>query len=113
VRPDQRAPQRRPAAATGGSLDKLISDLRAKEAEIAVLEKRVAELEAENRRLWGAMRATGELLRKFLPEGNETSAQRRHAASPAKTISLGRDFRPIIVASPARVYPGASVAERR
>jgi len=53
---------------TGGSLNKLISDLRAKEAEIAVLEKRVAELEAENNRLWGAMRATGELLRKSLPE---------------------------------------------
>jgi hypothetical protein len=47
----------------------LISKLRAKEVEIAVLEKRVAELEAENQQLWGAMRATGELLRKFLPEG--------------------------------------------
>jgi hypothetical protein len=53
---------------TGGYLEKLISDLRAKQAEIFALETRVAELEAENRRLWTAMRATGVLLRKFLPE---------------------------------------------
>jgi hypothetical protein len=49
----------------------LIIDLRAEEAQISVLDKRAAEREAENRRLWGAMRATGELLRKCLLEDDE------------------------------------------
>jgi hypothetical protein len=41
-------------------------ELYSKEVEIAILRKRVAELEKENRRLWDAMRATGELLQKVL-----------------------------------------------
>jgi hypothetical protein len=44
------------------------AQLRAKEAEIAVLQRRLADLEAENGRLWGAMHSTGDLLRKLLTD---------------------------------------------
>jgi hypothetical protein len=47
-------------------VEKSISELRAREVQVGVLEKRVSELEIENRRLWGAMRSTGELLQKLL-----------------------------------------------
>jgi hypothetical protein len=50
----------------GSFLDKQSADLQAKEAQINALERRVAELEAENRRLWAAMRSTGELLGRLL-----------------------------------------------
>jgi hypothetical protein len=46
----------------------VIAALKAREAENSILRKRVAELETENRRLWDAMRATGEMLRKLAPE---------------------------------------------
>jgi hypothetical protein len=46
----------------------VIAALKAREAENSILRKRVVELEIENRRLWDAMRATGELLRNFVPE---------------------------------------------
>jgi hypothetical protein len=46
----------------------MIAALKAREAENSSLRKRVVELEVENRRLWDAIRATGELLRKLVPE---------------------------------------------
>jgi hypothetical protein len=46
----------------------LIAALKARDAENSVLRKRVQELEIENRRLWDAMRATGELLRNLVPK---------------------------------------------
>ena len=52
----------------GGVLNNVIAALKAREAENSILRKRVAELETENRRLWDAMRATGEMLRKLAPE---------------------------------------------
>ena len=58
-------------------LDKLSADARAREAYIIVLEKRVAEVEAENRQLWEAMRSTGEALGQLLPRG-EWTPFRRH-----------------------------------
>jgi hypothetical protein len=46
----------------------MIAALKAREAENSILRKRVVKLEAENRRLWDAMRATGELLRELAAE---------------------------------------------
>jgi hypothetical protein len=46
----------------------MIAALKAREAENSILRKRVVELEIENRRLWDAMRATGELLRNLVPK---------------------------------------------
>jgi hypothetical protein len=48
----------------------LIFELRARDAQVGLLEKRVIELETENQRLWNAMRSTGELLGKLLREGD-------------------------------------------
>ena len=44
------------------------NELRAKDAQIVVLEQRISALEAENKHLWGAMHATGDLFRKLLTE---------------------------------------------
>jgi hypothetical protein len=52
----------------GGVLENMIAALKAREAENSILRKRVVELEIENRRLWDAMRATGELLRNLVPK---------------------------------------------
>jgi hypothetical protein len=46
----------------------VIAALKTREAENSILRKRVVELEIENRRLWDAMRATGELLRNLVAE---------------------------------------------
>jgi hypothetical protein len=48
----------------------MIAALRVRDAENSVLRKRILELEIENRRLWDAMRATGELLRNLVAEDN-------------------------------------------
>ncbi|WP_158805824.1 hypothetical protein [Acidisoma sp. L85] len=46
----------------------MIAALKARDAENSVLRKRIIELEIENRRLWDALRATGELLRNLVAE---------------------------------------------
>jgi hypothetical protein len=61
-------PMRSSPAANRGVLNNMIAALKAQEAENSILRKRVVELEIENRRLWDAMRATGELLRKLVPD---------------------------------------------
>jgi hypothetical protein len=62
------SPAIEPCGEIGGVLNNVIAALKAREAENSILRKRVAELETENRRLWDAMRATGEMLRKLAPE---------------------------------------------
>jgi hypothetical protein len=52
----------------GEGIKNMIAALKAREAENSILRKRVVKLEAENRRLWDAMRATGELLRELAAE---------------------------------------------
>jgi hypothetical protein len=68
VMPIPGIPMRSSPVANRGRSENMIAALKAREAENSSLRKRVVELEIENRRLWDAMRATGELLRKLVPE---------------------------------------------
>jgi hypothetical protein len=47
-------------------VESLIFKLRDRESQVCLLEKRIAELETENQRLWDAMRSTGEMLEELL-----------------------------------------------